>query len=187
LRERKKRETRAALAEAAFRLALEKGADNVTVEEIAEAADVSVRTFFNDPEHLERALERIRTAPAGESPLTVMWHVVRDVLLDLESGGELSRRGELIMQSPNLVYQLMVTSFDDERQLTAALAERMGEPAGAIRPALVVSAVGAACRTAMDLHKNAPDRPILELVHEGFQLLAQGLDPGFDTTTKGHS
>jgi AcrR family transcriptional regulator len=189
LRERKKRETRAALAEAAFRLALEKGADNVTVEEIAEAADVSVRTFFNyfphkehailgrDPEHLERALERIRTAPAGESPLTVMWHVVRDVLLDLESGGELSRRGELIMQSPNLVYQLMVSSFDDERQLTAALAERMGEPAGAIRPALVVSAVGAACRTAMELHKNAPDRPILELVHEGFQLLAQGLGP----------
>jgi AcrR family transcriptional regulator len=205
LRERKKRETRAALAEAALRLALEKGADNVTVEEIAEAADVSVRTFFNyfphkehailgrNPEHLERALERMRTAPAEESPLTTMWHVVSEVLVDLEREGELSRRGELIMSSPNLVYQLMVSSFDDERQLTAGLAERMGEPASSVRPGLVVAAAGAACRVAMELHKAAPDRSVRELVAEGFQLLAEGIDPGFDSTTnseprrKGHS
>jgi AcrR family transcriptional regulator len=199
LRERKKRETRAALAEAALRLALAKGADQVTVEEIAEAADVSVRTFFNyfphkehailgrNPEHLERALERMRTAPPDESPLTTMWHVVSEVLADLEREGELSRRGELIMSSPNLVYQLMMSSFDDERQLTAALAERMGEPATSVRPALVVSASGAACRVAMELHKAAPDRPVRELVAEGFQLLAEGIDPAFGPTTKGHS
>lgn len=199
MRERKKRETRAALADAALRLALEKGPENVTVEEIAEAADVSVRTFFNyfphkehailgrNPEHLERALELMRTAPAEVSPLTLMWHVVRGVLQDLESDGELSRRGELIMQSPNLVYQLMVSSFDDERQLTAALAERMGEPATAVRPALVVSAAGAACRVAMELHKQTPDRRVSELVGEGFRLLAEGIDPGFDSTVKGLS
>jgi AcrR family transcriptional regulator len=191
LRERKKRETRAALAEAALRLALEKGPDHVTVEEIAEAADVSVRTFFNyfphkehailgrNPEHLERALERMRTAPAEESPLTTMWFIVHDVLRDLESDGELSRRGELIMGSPNLLYQLMMASFDDERQLTAALAERMGEPAASVRPALIVSTAGAACRVAMELHKNLPGRPVRELVDESFQLLAQGIDPAF--------
>ncbi|MER7251617.1 TetR family transcriptional regulator [Kribbella sp. NPDC000426] len=192
LRERKKLQTRAALADAALRLALEKGPDNVTVEEIAEAADVSVRTFFNyfphkehailgrNPEHLERALDRMRTAPAEESPLTTMWFVVQDVLRDLESDGQLSRRGELIMSSPTLLYQLMMSSFDDERQLTAALAIRMGEPAGSVRTALIVSAAGAACRVAMDLHKNAPDRPVVELVREGFQLLAHGIDPAFD-------
>ncbi|MGW4206578.1 TetR/AcrR family transcriptional regulator [Lentzea sp. NPDC004789] len=47
LRERKKTETRAALAAAALRLALEKGADNVRVDEIAEAANVSPRTYNN--------------------------------------------------------------------------------------------------------------------------------------------
>ncbi|WP_433162958.1 TetR family transcriptional regulator [Kribbella sp. CA-247076] len=199
LRERKKRETRQALAEAALRLALAKGADHVTVEEIAEAADVSVRTFFNyfphkehailgrDPEHLERALDRMRTAPADESPLTTMWHVVSDVLTNLEREGELSRRGELIMSSPTLLYQLMMSSFDDERQLTAALAERMGEPPASVRPALVVSTAGAACRVAMELHKAAPDRPVRELVAESFQLLAEGIDPRFEPTTKGHS
>lgn len=200
LRERKKLQTRAALADAALRLALEKGPDHVTVEEIAEAADVSVRTFFNyyphkehailgrNPEHLERALERMRTAPAEESPLTTMWFVVHDVLRDLESEGELSRRGELIMSSPALLYQLMLSSIDDERQLTAALAERIGEPAGSTRPALIVSAAGAACRVAMELHKTAPDRPIRELVDEGFQLLAQGIDPAFGPVNqKGHT
>ncbi|MEV5962859.1 TetR family transcriptional regulator [Kribbella sp. NPDC051952] len=191
LRERKKRETRAALAEAALRLALEKGPDHVTVEEIAEAADVSVRTFFNyfphkehailgrNPEHLERALERMRTAPAEESPLTTMWFVVSGVLRDLENEGELSRRGELIMGSPALLYQLMMSSFDDERQLTAALAARMGEPASSVRPALIVGAAGTACRVAMELHKNSPERPVSELVAEGFHVLAQGIDPAF--------
>jgi AcrR family transcriptional regulator len=200
LRERKKRETRAALAAAALRLAVEKGPDNVTVDEIAEAADVSVRTFFNyfphkeyailgrNPEHLEQALTRMREAPAEESPLTTMWFIVHDVLRDLEGDGSMSERGELIMRSPALLYQLMLSSFDDERQLTAALAERMGEPASSVRPALVVSAAGAACRVAMELHKHVPDRPIRELVDEGFQLLAEGIDPAFGKTVsqKGH-
>ncbi|MFI5711299.1 TetR family transcriptional regulator [Kribbella sp. NPDC051620] len=187
-RERKKRETRAALTAAALRLALEKGPDNVTVEEISEAADVSVRTFFNyfshkehailgrDPEHLASALERIRTAPADQSPLTTMWLIVHAVLRDLISEGELSRRGELIMGAPNLLYHLMLSSLDDERQMSAALAERIGDP---LRAMLVVSTAGAACRVAMELHKQTPDRPPAELVDQAFQLLAQGIDPEF--------
>ena len=47
LRERKKRETRDASSKAAVQLPLERGLDNVRVEDIAEAAGVSPRTFDN--------------------------------------------------------------------------------------------------------------------------------------------
>src|SRR5690349_18397306 len=47
LRERKKRQTRLAISDKATRLFIERGFENVTISEVAAAADVSVATVFN--------------------------------------------------------------------------------------------------------------------------------------------
>src|SRR3984957_13203598 len=47
LRERKKLAVRRALSSAAVRLAVERGLENVTIEDMTAEADVSVRTFGN--------------------------------------------------------------------------------------------------------------------------------------------
>ena len=62
LRERKKQATRQALREAALRLALERGPDQVRVEDIAEAAGVSPRTYNNYFASREQAIVSAVTA-----------------------------------------------------------------------------------------------------------------------------
>ena len=81
LRERKKLATRRALHEAALRLVAERGLDAVSVDDIAERADVSPRTFFNyfpskadavvglDPAAPQELFEAFTSRPASKSPV----------------------------------------------------------------------------------------------------------------------
>src|SRR5689334_3737040 len=78
LRERKKRQTRVALSQAAIRLCVLNGWADVTIEQIAAEANVSVRTFRNyfvgkaeaiAASHLERMLriaDDLLARPVGE-------------------------------------------------------------------------------------------------------------------------
>ena len=88
LRERKRRETRAALSLAALRLCVQRGWENVMVDDIAAAANVSSRTFRNyfstkaeavAAGHLERMLrvaDELRARPASEPLWTAITHSV---------------------------------------------------------------------------------------------------------------
>ncbi|MEU4794735.1 TetR family transcriptional regulator [Streptomyces sp. NPDC023327] len=89
-RERKKAATRRAIADAALRLFLERGYDDVGIREIADAADVSTTTLFKhfpvkealvldeDAEQEARLLAAVRERPEGRSiPAALREHALR--------------------------------------------------------------------------------------------------------------
>lgn len=139
LRERKKRATRAALAEAAVRLAAEHGADNVTVEAISEAAGVSPRTFFNyfdshddafvmiDREVGERVRRTVREAPAALPPLDVVREALATELANVEEQQEIWHlRAQVFQRSPHLLLRGMGAHMAEEVELAEAIAVRLG-------------------------------------------------------------
>lgn len=86
LRERKKNDTRLAIRREAFRLSNEQGFANTTAEQIAEAADVSPRTFYRYFSTKERVLicnevepviEALINAPPDLSPVAAYRYAVK--------------------------------------------------------------------------------------------------------------
>jgi AcrR family transcriptional regulator len=202
-RERKKQATRAALSQAAVRLSLEHGVENVTVEQIADAADVSLRTFFNyfsskeeavvagDSARGEMLLDELAARPASESPLTALHAAVLVFVDDLVSG---DRREALQMmrRSPALLPHQLAAYAATERALAVAIAERVGEevpepvdgdddgaerPVG-LYPALVAAVTMAAVRVAVQRWSDGGTRDLAALhgvVGEVFERLGRGL------------
>jgi AcrR family transcriptional regulator len=96
LRERKKVATRRALHEAAVRLASTHGLERVTVEAIADAAEVSRRTFSNyfsskeealfygEAERVRRLLRLVSERPPDEEPWTSLCRAAEGLVAELE-------------------------------------------------------------------------------------------------------
>lgn len=142
LRERKKAQTRAALASAAMRLALERGVENVTADAIAEAADVSPRTFRNYFSGKEEAIvaelvdgmgyiaDGLRARPAGEP----LWESLRHALtfsafLSPEQLEQLAIKVRMVMASRALLGSQLAIFERLGEQLTEVIAERTGTDA----------------------------------------------------------
>jgi AcrR family transcriptional regulator len=165
LRERKKQQTRAAIADAALTLFTARGFDAVTVAEVAEAANVSTATVFNyfpTKEDLlysrfeafeEELLDAIRTRPVGESVLDAFGRFIlersrRGASRDL--GERVRVTARIIGDSPALLAR--------ERQIVAryadALAELIAEETGAapddLRPRVAAGALMAVHRGLID-------------------------------------
>jgi AcrR family transcriptional regulator len=203
LRERKKRATRAALAEAAVRLAAEHGAEKVTVEAISAAAGVSVRTFFNyfesrddafvvvDADAGARMRRAVLEAPADLSPLAALREAMAAELAEAEQQHELWRlHAKVLHASPHLLARGVGAHMAAEADLADAIAERLRRvgdpdagspgpgpgPGSGLYPRLLAAVAGAAVRTSMD-HWSAhqEEAAFLDVFHEVFTLLAAGL------------
>jgi AcrR family transcriptional regulator len=137
LRDRKKAATRQSLHEAALRLAMANGLDGVTVEDIADEAGVSRRTFSNyfankedailhaDRERTGRLLSLLAARP-GEEPA---WVALRRAVADLFHGRpepELAwvEQLRLLRRHPTLLARQATDQIALERELAGVLVER---------------------------------------------------------------
>lgn len=140
LRERKKQRTRQALIEAAVRLFEEKGYDDVTVAEIADAAEVSARTFFL---HF----------PAKEDVLLADADVRVDLALQVIS--ERRDREELPEVLVRATEQMIVSAWDGD---LAALRARLAASVPTLQARLLQRYLTAQAELAHALHRAFPDR-----------------------------
>jgi AcrR family transcriptional regulator len=138
LRERKKRLTRTAIFTAAERLFSERGFANVTVAEIADAANISVKTLFtyvrakeelvfsDDPTILDALVAAVRNRAAGQSPLDAVTATLLAAVIDDTAGtGRTGLEGfhRMIGQSPAIRSRLRAMLDETEDALTDALAQ----------------------------------------------------------------
>jgi AcrR family transcriptional regulator len=157
LRERKKTATREALSAAALRLALTHGPENVRVDDIAEAAGVSPRTYNNYFSSREQAIvaaitaERalriaaaLRARPADEPLAEAV------VAALVEQYGEPQPEALLLITSaPTLRAEYIDTVAAIEQPLASAIAARTGNDDD-LTTKVLAAAVSAAARVAVE-------------------------------------
>jgi AcrR family transcriptional regulator len=181
LRERKKLAVRQALGQAAIRLAVERGVDNVRIEDIAAEADVAVRTFRNyfaskyeamcaiALDRADRIGQTLRGRPAGEP----LWDaLVHSMLLHYQGIDETPDRQwmsalRLVLTSPGVRAEFLRVTAATQSALAAAIADRTGvDRAADMYPEILAGAVTAAAHVALrhwfDADPPVPLRPLLE-------------------------
>ena len=199
LRERKKLATRRSLRRITLDLIAERGFAHVTVEDIAAAAEVSPRTFFNyfpskeaalfgaDPDRVAALRDRLVHQAPGAPVLDVLRAVmVSDAQRVADELGELGgdpadwlRRIKEARTDPHLRAAHAAQMAMVERAVTEGLAERLGtDPERDPYPGLLAATAAGVLRASITFWAGSGGTvPLDQLVDLAFQALADGL-PG---------
>jgi AcrR family transcriptional regulator len=136
LRERKKRLTRGAIFAAAARLFAERGFENVTVAEIADAANVSVKTLFSyvgakeelllsgRPTVLDDIVVAVRNRKLGQTPLVATAQALLVAVNDTDATRSLDGFQRMISSGPAARSRVRALSEETESLLADVLASR---------------------------------------------------------------
>ncbi|WP_254405642.1 TetR family transcriptional regulator [Streptomyces sp. AC627_RSS907] len=166
LRERKKQRTRDTLLRSALELFAERGYEETTVDDIAEAADVSQRTFFRYFASKEEAaffvarlaelrfVEAVRRRPPGEAPLDALrqalvesWSTIGETIEQLIPLELHMRFYRVIESTPALLAAHLRRATELEEEIARVVADREGLDVNADpRPRVVVAVFGAVMR-----------------------------------------
>ncbi|TCR90932.1 TetR family transcriptional regulator [Rhizobium sp. BK376] len=137
-RERKRRQTRERIEQAAMRLFLERGFEATTIEDITEAADVSKRSFFDYFPSKEEVVfawqdafadglaAAISARPAGEPVVKVIEESLTSAIVAAADPQSMAL-GDLIRNTPALCARDQLKYTKLEQKLTEALSARTGD------------------------------------------------------------
>ncbi len=189
LRERKRRQTRAQIAEAAMRLFAQRGFDRVSIAEIAAAAGVSEKTVYNyfpvkagmffdeAGDILAELLAAVRYRAAGQSALDAVGTFVAG-RAEWAAGRRPARPSprfrQLIASSAALQAQQRLMFGRYETALAGLLAEETGAPEGSVEPFVAAVALVGVVRAAFEADPGGPG-PGRDTATPAMNLLAGGL------------
>ena len=188
LRERKKLAVRQALGSAALRLAVERGLENVTVEDITAEADVSLRTFGNYFSSKYEAICAIGTDRARRIGTTLLarpadeplWEAMAGAMLAHYEGaaqapdGEWMARLKLVLAVPVIRGEYLKINSEMQEALAEAIAARTGTDLEQdMYPRILAAAVIAAAQVAVRRWAAAdPPVPLGPLLRRALEQLA---------------
>ena len=188
LRERKKAKTRQAIQEQALRLFREQGYERTTVEQIAEAAEVSPSTFFRyfptkedvvlydalDP----LLIEAFRRQPAGPTVLEAMRDAMHEVWgqLSPEQIREQYERGRLAYTVPALRERYALELVRTVGLMADMIAGRLRrDPSDFEIRVMTGAAMGGLLAAMLPIYESGPDVDLLELVDRAVEVLERGI------------
>lgn len=187
LRERKKAKTRAAIQRHALRLFREQGYEATTVNQIADAAEISPSTFFRyfptkEDVVLYDAIDPVAFAafaaqPPGLNPIAALRRALREVLSAMppEEIEEQRERGLLIFAVPELRSRMLVEVVKSGQVLAEIVGKRVGRGPDDIAVRTLVGAILGAVVAVLVPSVNAPASDLLAAMDEGLSLLERGL------------
>ncbi|WP_246088858.1 TetR/AcrR family transcriptional regulator [Phreatobacter stygius] len=173
MRERKRRQTRERISEAAMTLFLERGFEATTVDDIAAAADVSKRSFFDyfaTKEDVVFAWQdnfgtALAAAVAARPPGEPLTQVVEEALVEAVIAATQPRAmaiGELIHATPALGARDQLKYARLEQTLAAALADRVTDDADKPRARLIAMVTIGAMRIGGEGWRSRPQSESIE-------------------------
>ncbi|GAA0407581.1 hypothetical protein Acor_69240 [Acrocarpospora corrugata] len=188
LRERKKARTRRTIQEQALRLFAEQGYDATTIEQIAEAAEISPSTIFRyfptkedivvQDDYDPMLVTTLAGQPAGKPPLRAIRDTFRETmaLIPATEQQEILARARLQLTIPAIRSRVMQNMLDTLDVLSEAIARREGRDPHDIAVLTLTGAVmGALIPTLQRWVAEDGARPLSELVDEALALLEEGL------------
>lgn len=189
LRERKRIETLIDLAETAIDLFHEHGYDNVTVDDIAAAVDVSPRTFFryysskedvlfpNEAETEALLRDALLSRPHDEPVLVAVQESLMILATDLAKRRHtMQTRREIIRQSPTLRARELEQALVWEESLAEVIAQRIESTPEQLAPRVMAAACVAGIRVAIDMWLESEEEPnLLYMTSEVLERLDKGL------------